>query len=299
MYISFMNSICRTSRGFIRVAFFFFALSARLSGAVDSGTGPSSEAPGIPASTYGADSAVTHHSIDAEKTALSDNQASLLRTVGDTVRARGNDTDSLSSRSQAPFALFSGKSNAPRFPAAPDEKPFHKKSEGFIDNTIPLPLAVPRLSGKFFIRLLVVLLFFVMVGCFILYLKNRAEQTTFVTKTRLSIMDKEVQKACRYIEKNYVDNGLCVDSICAALITGKAFLQALFKQELGIAVEEFITHVRINRARMLLDNKPDLSAAGVAAETGFVSVDEFSSAFTGIIGVSFEGYRENQARHAP
>jgi AraC-like DNA-binding protein len=151
--------------------------------------------------------------------------------------------------------------------------------------------------GKFLIRLLVVLLFFIMIGCFICYLGNRADKTTFVTKTRLSIMDKEVQKACRYIEKNYNNSSLSVDSICTDLITGKPFLEALFKQELGIGVELFITHVRINRARMLLEKKPDLDASVAAAQTGFPTLDMFSAAFTSIVGAPFERYRDQQADH--
>jgi len=111
-------------------------------------------------------------------------------------------------------------------------------------------------------------------------------------------MDKEVQKACVYIEKNFKNPGLSPDSICRDLITGKAFLEALFSQELGISVELFITHVRINKARILMEKRPDIDAATAAGETGFTNTGEFCAAFKEITGATFEGYYEEQAGHA-
>ena len=146
-------------------------------------------------------------------------------------------------------------------------------------------------AEKFLVRLLIILLFISVFACFVAYVKNRSERRAFVTKTRLSIMDKEVQKACNYIEKNYRNSGLSVETICKDLVTGKAFLEALFKQDLGIEIEAFITHVRINRARILLESKPGIDADVAATATGFLTTESFSSAFSGIVGVSFENYK--------
>jgi AraC-like DNA-binding protein len=146
-------------------------------------------------------------------------------------------------------------------------------------------------AEKFLVRLLIIFLFISVFACFVAYVKNRSERRAFVTKTRLSIMDKEVQKACNYIEKNYRNSGLSVETICKDLVTGKAFLEALFKQDLGIEVVAFITHVRINRARILLESKPGTDADVAATATGFLTTESFRSAFSGIVGVSFENYK--------
>ncbi len=150
-----------------------------------------------------------------------------------------------------------------------DKRSFHGKS--------PLPLAVAAV-------VLVVIIFLVRRAL------KKAQQPTFVTTTRLSIMDKEVQNACRYIEKNYKNKTLSLETMCADLVTGKAFLNALFVQELGLSVEDFISHVRINRARMFLEKNKGIDAEIAAGETGFDDVLVFRAAFAKIVGVSFEEY---------
>jgi AraC-like DNA-binding protein len=132
---------------------------------------------------------------------------------------------------------------------------------------------------------------------FIRFTLKKANRPAFVTTTRLSIMDKEVQNACRYIEKNFRNTGLSLDLICEELVTGKAFLNSLFVQELGLGVEEFIVQVRINRARMFLDKAIGADAAITAHEAGFTDTIAFKEAFKKITGFSFDDYQKNRANH--
>jgi YesN/AraC family two-component response regulator len=145
-------------------------------------------------------------------------------------------------------------------------------------------------TKKNIIRISVALLFICLIIFFILVAKKRKYKTAFVTRTRLSIMDKEVQLACGYIEKNYKKQDLSTDMICKNLITGRPFLEALFKQELGVDIELFITHVRINRAIMLLEQKHETESDIAAFETGFSDAETFCMAFNEITGVKFEKY---------
>jgi AraC-like DNA-binding protein len=121
-------------------------------------------------------------------------------------------------------------------------------------------------------------------------LVKQVRQPRFLTTTRLSVMDKEVQKACRYIEKNYSNPELTIKSICADLVTGEAFLEALMERDLGITLDDFITHVRINRARVLLEKDPALSIETAAHQTGFGDAGSFDAAFKKITGTLFEEY---------
>ena len=119
---------------------------------------------------------------------------------------------------------------------------------------------------------------------------KQTQQPRFLTTTRLSVMDKEVQKACRYIEKNFANPELSAKSICADLVTGEAFLEALMVRDLGISVGDFITHVRINRARMLLEKDPTLARETAAQQTGFSDPESFAAAFKKITGSPFEEF---------
>ncbi|MBD3239500.1 MAG: helix-turn-helix domain-containing protein [Chitinivibrionales bacterium] len=124
------------------------------------------------------------------------------------------------------------------------------------------------------------------------YLTGEHEKQRFLTTTRLSIMDKEVQKACRYIERNYADPSLTPETLCRTLITSESFLSALFERELGMSVGDFIAQVRVNRVKILLRTDPHTPLSELAEKTGFQSADELCSAFAGVGGIAFEEYRD-------
>ena len=153
------------------------------------------------------------------------------------------------------------------------------------------------IESLFDLRYGILLLSIIVIGFFLRYTLKKANRPTFVTTTRLSIMDKEVQTACRYIEKNYKNPQLSLETVCEALVTGKAFLDALFHQELGLNVEEFIAHVRINRARMLIEKNTALDSDTAARETGFDDTSSFLNAFSSIVGIPFDEYRIVRAKN--
>lgn len=139
------------------------------------------------------------------------------------------------------------------------------------------------------------LFFFLFSLCLILltityfFLKN--DKDRFISATRLSIMDKEIQRACSYIEKNYADPGLSIDKICSELVTGEAFLQALFRKELGISVDTMIKHVRVNRVRNIMKKDTSINAEMLSSLCGFTNVEMLNCIFNEITGEAFEEYR--------
>jgi AraC-like DNA-binding protein len=154
-----------------------------------------------------------------------------------------------------------------------------------------------RMSDVFDLRYGILILSIIIIGAWLQFTLKKANQPAFVTTTRLSIMDKEVQTACRYIEKNFKNTQLSLETVCEALVTGKAFLNALFKQELGLSVEDFIIQVRINRARMLIEKNTSVDAQTAASETGFEDVSAFAESFHSIVGAPFEQYRDSRAKN--
>ena len=122
---------------------------------------------------------------------------------------------------------------------------------------------------------------------------RQKESKRFLTTTRLSIVDKEVRRACNYIEKNYADTGLSVESLCDDLTTGPAFLHALFNRELGMSVEEFIVQVRMNRARIELGDNPELGMDELATRVGCADARALARDFLRVTGISIDEYRAN------
>jgi AraC-like DNA-binding protein len=128
------------------------------------------------------------------------------------------------------------------------------------------------------------------------FVKKQKAAPRFLTTTRLSVMDKEVQRACRYIEKNFADPDLSLKKICLDLVTGEAFLEALMHRDLGVTVNDFIMHVRINKAKQILDKDPLAAGDAIARETGFASGAAFLAVFKRLTGIAFEDYTQNKGK---
>jgi AraC-like DNA-binding protein len=144
------------------------------------------------------------------------------------------------------------------------------------------------------LRVIVFLASIVVIIAAIRFVKKQKAAPRFLTTTRLSVMDKEVQRACRYIEKNFADPDLSLKKICLDLVTGEAFLEALMQRDLGVTVNDFIMHVRINKAKQILAHDPLAAGDAIAQETGFVSGAEFLSVFKTLTGVAFEAYTQKK-----
>lgn len=162
-------------------------------------------------------------------------------------------------------------------------------------------VAAKRLSALFFLlpslrrhlqAIVVIVILLVVVVVIMLIYRQRREQGRFMTTTRLSIMDKEVQRVCRYVEDHYADPSLDTETICSALVTGRAFIEALFVKELGLTPQEFIEQVRINRAKLVLRKDPHATAGSIAPAVGFGSEEQrLLTVFKAIAGMSMEEYR--------
>lgn len=122
------------------------------------------------------------------------------------------------------------------------------------------------------------------------FFQRTTEKKRFMTNTRLSIMDKEVRRACKHIEKRFDDPELTMEAICEELVTGKAFLDALFHKELGMSVSDFVDQVRINRARLILESKSDADPTWVASQIGFRTMEGFLETFERITGTTYVDY---------
>lgn len=124
------------------------------------------------------------------------------------------------------------------------------------------------------------------------FYRERREKGRFLTTTRLSIMDKEVQRACRHIEEHYDDPQCSLQSVCEALVTGEAFLDALFLKELGLSIADFITQVRINRAKIQMKKSPPPEVGQLARSVGYEDKEQFLASFRKITGTDYLSYQD-------
>jgi AraC-like DNA-binding protein len=127
----------------------------------------------------------------------------------------------------------------------------------------------------------------------VLFIWLRKDNDRFLTTGRLSIMDKEVQRACDFVEENFANQELSIELLCREMVTGEAFLNALFIGELGITVENFIDQVRVNRVKIFLSKDLHVAVEKVVLQTGFSGVKVLQDIFLKITGIEFEAYRNS------
>jgi AraC-like DNA-binding protein len=144
-----------------------------------------------------------------------------------------------------------------------------------------------------FVHILLLLFLIVLVLIVFACVQRRNDRNHFLTSSRLSIMDKEVQRACLFVENNLSNPDLSVELICSDLITGEAFLGALFVKELGISLDDFIKQVRINRVKNLLNKEDSFSIEKLFANAGFTDEKSMRDVFLEITGVEFDAYRNS------
>ncbi len=135
---------------------------------------------------------------------------------------------------------------------------------------------------------ILVLLMFVLlavIGVAIYLVRRKKNSGNFLTSTRISIMDREVQLVCQYIEEHYADQELDAEKICEALSTGKQFVETLFKKELDMTLEAFITHVRIHHAVNNINEGFNGESEELMALSGYIDFPRFEHDFFTVTGV--------------
>ena len=94
-----------------------------------------------------------------------------------------------------------------------------------------------------------------------------------------------------YIGENYAQR-LTKADIAAQVFLNPDYLAKLFKKETGTALTDYLTQVRIEKAKALLRDET-ISLTDVATQTGFDYYSYFSTIFKKATGVSPSDYRKN------
>ena len=95
--------------------------------------------------------------------------------------------------------------------------------------------------------------------------------------------------------KNYIREHLHEDislaDVAAAAFTSTFYICKLFKRHTALNFTEYVSRIRIERARQLLAN-PNLRVSEIAYEIGFQSLTHFNRVFRRLVGESPTTYRE-------
>ena len=101
-----------------------------------------------------------------------------------------------------------------------------------------------------------------------------------------------VRKAQNYIQENY-QKDLSLDEVSRQLDLSPYYFSKLFKEETGSNFVEYVTNLRIARAKELLAGD-GCSMKEICAEVGYSDPNYFSRIFKKNVGVTPTEYRENE-----
>lgn len=100
-----------------------------------------------------------------------------------------------------------------------------------------------------------------------------------------------VQKAVLFIEQNYY-MPIDVDMLCKHVNYSRSYLSRYFKRITGMSIPEYISRIRIQNAKVLLQ-ETDLNIQEISASVGITDSLYFSKLFKNSTGVSPMSYKKN------
>ena len=103
-----------------------------------------------------------------------------------------------------------------------------------------------------------------------------------------------ILRARSYIEKHFDDPALSLHAVAAHVNLSPSHFSAIFSRDSGDTYKEYLTRVRINRARELLRTTP-LSVNEISQRTGYTDPHYFSTVFKRLTGMAPRDFRERTA----
>ena len=122
------------------------------------------------------------------------------------------------------------------------------------------------------------------------------QQKPTLPKKELSYVDKTdkelVNKILTHLKNNLYDS-LTLDDLSARLFYTKSYLNRIFKQQIHSSIKEYYSFLKINEAKKLLTEKPNVTVTEIATALKFDTPSYFIKAFKKQEGLTPNEYRQS------
>lgn len=117
---------------------------------------------------------------------------------------------------------------------------------------------------------------------------------SYLTLEKVATLKEEriATRLDHYIHEHFTET-ITAQRLCEELKIGKTQLYSLSKQLYGIGIAKKIRSLRIEKARQLLTERPDMSVNAIAEACGFNDYNYFISVFSHLTGESPSRYRRH------
>jgi two-component system response regulator YesN len=117
-----------------------------------------------------------------------------------------------------------------------------------------------------------------------------------MTSEKDSYGNRQAVMALDYIDKNYGNSKISLNSVCHYLAMSTSYFSSIFKSYTGETFIEALTKKRIEKAKSLMENTA-MKSYEIANEVGFSDPHYFSIIFKKHTGFTPTEYAKNQRRH--
>ena len=124
------------------------------------------------------------------------------------------------------------------------------------------------------------------------FIEKSIKINVLIKRERLDSSKLLIEKAKAYININYSNSEISVESLCKHLHVSPTYFSTIFKRETGENFVSYLTTVRLDKAIKLL-NTTDLKTYVIAENVGYTEANYFSYVFKRRFGVSPSKYRSN------
>lgn len=125
------------------------------------------------------------------------------------------------------------------------------------------------------------------------YIENLYVQAILMIKTQtMNSTDKKLQEVTQYIESNYFDSNLNLNSIAAHFKITPSYLSKKFRQKNGVSIIDYLYKIRISHSVMLIKDS-SLKIHEIAQMVGFQDSNAFIRIFKKYHGCTPGNYKSN------
>ncbi|MBW7454570.1 helix-turn-helix transcriptional regulator, partial [Paenibacillus sepulcri] len=118
---------------------------------------------------------------------------------------------------------------------------------------------------------------------------------TAITENRAQFTNMQIMRAVEYIDTNYANEKISLQELCRHVLMSTSYFSLVFKQHTGETFVEYLTRVRMEKARELLQFT-SLKFYEIADRIGYGDPNYFSILFKKHAGVSPREYRDRLAK---
>lgn len=116
-----------------------------------------------------------------------------------------------------------------------------------------------------------------------------------IEDNRNHLTNMQIHRGVEYIETNYANEKMSLQDLCRHVLMSTSYFSLVFKQHTGETFIEYLTRVRISKAKELLHNST-LKLYEIAEKVGYKDPNYFSMLFKKHTGITPKDYRDHQQK---